>query len=145
MRTEVLLYGDAAVLPDVGGNTLRKVADYEGTGLGAIKFGTSCASDVTIIIGSDGAEILGNWAIYLNDAVAFSGTIEDVPEELVETRIIEMTPSPCGNVIYVEAKITSGSDGNAISVSIGNFDSDPVFSNTFTFYDFYNSQYQPLI
>jgi hypothetical protein len=118
MRTEVLLFDDGAFDSEIGENTAWVVANYDAEGSGALKFGTSCASEVTILLGTDGAPVLGNWAVYLNGAVYASGSVEDVPVEIDETIEIDLTPSPCGNIIYIEGEITSGADGNILGAVI---------------------------
>jgi hypothetical protein len=111
MRTVVLLDGDAA---PAGGDTYV-IANFGASGSGSIRFGVSCASSVQINLTTDGALVDALWYIRLNGTTIYSGGA--VNEALDLTRFIEdptLIPSPCGNVIEVEAAISSATPSSAV-------------------------------
>jgi hypothetical protein len=96
MRTVRLYTDDAAD----NGDTTAIMAILPGGGYGTMKFGTSCAYEVTIGLTSDTLVIdYVTWEVQLNGVTVDSGTVAG--EEVDLSVVVAMTPSPCGNIVRV--------------------------------------------
>lgn len=115
-RTEVLLF-DGAV--DLGGNEYE-LADWAGSLAGSIKFGTICATEVTILLSSLGEAGDMEWVVKLNGITYDSGNTGGGGggSSLDESVTVALTPTPCGNIIEVEGLIYEDADTPTIVATI---------------------------
>ena len=103
MRTEGLVEGEAAFQSESLGVSYWTIAHFDGDldngdGYGKLKFGTSCAAEVTIALTTDGATSLTHWEVTVNGVFYASDSQYGIDDSVV----ITLTPSPCGNIIEIE-------------------------------------------